>query len=112
MTDPYQQQRDHHHHVVMNCFHLCQQCGAECAERGDASLALCMKLCYACADTCLYCLKLLNSRLPQYKIACRACAEFCDACETECRKAEGELMQRCADACRECADLCRKMAAS
>lgn len=106
MANPNQQ----HIQTILNCFQLCEQCGAECAEQGDASLADCIKLCYACADACMLCVKVLSSGIAQSKSVCRICAELCDACEAECRKSQVDVMQRCADACRQCGDLCRQMA--
>lgn len=111
MPTPEQRRFDEAIPVVLLCLQHCEQCAAHCTDQGSKALSRCIKLSHACAESCIFCMRVLSSWLPEAKSACRICADFCDACEAECREIQDDIVQSCADACAECSKVCRSVAA-
>ena len=111
MPTPEQRKFDETIPTVLLCLQHCEQCAAHCTDQESKSLSRCIKLCHACAESCVFCMRVLSGWLPEARLACKVCAEFCDACEAECREGDDDIMRSCADVCRECAQVCREVAA-
>lgn len=63
----------------------------------------CADLCYTCGEFC--------ARDSQFMGAlAKACANTCIACADLCDTRDFEVAKECAEACRRCADACREVA--
>jgi hypothetical protein len=56
-----QQQFDRAIPTVLTSLEHCEQCAAHCTDHISATLARCIKLCHACAESCVFCMKALRA---------------------------------------------------